>query len=357
MKILTIVGARPQFIKAAIFSKNLEEHKDINEIIVHTGQHYDKNMSDIFFKQLKIPKPKYNLNINGGNHGEQTGKMMVELEKLIIKENPDMIIVYGDTNSTLAASLVGSKLDIPVSHIEAGFRSHDKSMPEELNRICTDHVSRYLFCPTLTAVDELKKENIRENVYFVGDITYDAAIYFVKKGDEAIFNKLNIEKNNYYFATVHRAVNTDNKNKLENIFDAFLELDRLVVIPLHPRTKNRLKKYNIWDKYQNKNILFIEPTNYLDTLKLIKNANKILTDSGGVLRESYFLKKNCIVLRDNIEFIEAVENKEAILVGANKEKIIKATSSFNSKGEFKSFFGEGNACKKIIEIIKNEFKR
>lgn len=352
MKIVTVVGARPQFIKAAIFSEQIKNYSEINEIIIHTGQHYDKNMSEIFFEQLKIPKPKYNLQINGGNHGEQTGKMMIELEKIVLEEKPDLIIVYGDTNSTVAGALVGSKLQIPIAHIEAGFRSHDKTMPEELNRICTDHVSETLFCPTKQAVEELKKEGIISNVHFVGDITYDAAKYFVEKGDEKIFSELNIEKEKYYFCTIHRASNTDIKDNLEQIFDSLIETNEKVILPIHPRTKNKLKEYGIWEKYQKNNIQFIEPTNYLDTLKLIKNANKILTDSGGVLREAYYFKKTCIVLRENIEFVEAVNNKETILAGSNKKLILKAIKEFKPKGEFKEFFGDGKACEKIIEIIK-----
>ena len=351
MKILTIVGARPQFIKAAVFSKNLEQYSSIEEVIVHTGQHYDGNMSEIFFNQLKLPKPKYNLNINKGLHGEQTGRMLIELEKVILNEKPDYVLVYGDTNSTLAGALVGSKLHIPVIHIEAGFRSHDKKMPEEINRICADHVSSLLFCPTQRAVKELNKEGIQNNVYYVGDITYDAALYFIKKSNEKIFKKINT--NNYYLCTIHRASNINNKDNLKSIFDALIELDYEIVLPIHPGTKKKLKDYGLWPIYQGKNIKFIEPTNYLDTLQLIKNAKKIITDSGGILRESYYFKKTCILLRDSIEFIEALENKEVVLVGANKEKIIKEVNNFKSKGKFEPFFGDGTACNKIIDVIKN----
>lgn len=348
MKILTIVGARPQFIKAAIFSKEIQKHKDIEEIIIHTGQHYDPNMSQIFFDELKIPKPKYNLKINGGSHAEQTGQMLIKLEKIILEEKPTYVLVYGDTNSTLAGALAGSKIHVKIIHVEAGFRSHDKNMPEEINRIITDHISDILFCPTKSAVEELKKEGVVKGVHFVGDITYDAANYFVNKGEEKKIDE------KYYFCTIHRAVNTDSEKNLREIFEGLISLNEKIILPIHPRTKNKLKEFNIWEKYQNKNIEFIEPINYLDSLKLIKNAEKIITDSGGVLREAYYFKKTCIVLRENIEFIEAIENGEAVLVGASRDKINKAVESFKAKGEFKSFFGDGNACEKIIEVIKSE---
>ena len=354
MKLLTIIGARPQFIKAAIFSEEIKKHPEIDEIITHTGQHYDKNMSEIFFEQLQIPKPKYNLDINQGNHGEQTGRMMIELEKIVLEENPEMIVVYGDTNSTLAGALVGSKLHIPVAHIEAGFRSQDKNMPEELNRICTDHVSSLLFCPTQEAVKELRKEGIEKNVYFVGDIMYDAAKHFVQEASEEIIKKLGLHEKSFIFCTIHRPSNTDSQEHLENIFDALVESNKTIVLPLHPRTKKKMQEWNLLRKYEGKNIQFIEPTNYLETLQLIVHSEKVITDSGGVLREAYFFKKPCIILRENIEFKEAIENEEAVLVGARKEDIQNAIHSFQPKGEFKEFFGDGTACKKIIGIMKEK---
>ena len=347
MKIIHIVGARPQFIKAAMISRAWNSSD--GEYLLHTGQHYSVKMSQLFFDELKLRKPDINLEVGSSNHAKQTSKMLTGIDQYLEDIQPDHVIIYGDTNSTLVGALVGSKLHIPVAHIEAGFRSHDKTMPEEINRICTDHISEMLFCPTNEAVKELANEGITKNVHFVGDITYDATKHFSNKGSKKILEELNL--GNYYLCTVHRATNTDNKNNLKNIFDALSELDKKVVLPIHPRTKNKLKEDNLWNSYQNKNIKFIEPTNYLDTLTLIQNADKIITDSGGVLREAYFLKKTCIVLRNNIEFIEAVQNKEIILTGSNKEKIIKAAKEFQAKGEFKEFFGSGKACKKIIEIL------
>lgn len=351
MKILTIVGARPQFIKAAIFSKEIQKHKDIEEIIVHTGQHYDPNMSQIFFDELKIPKPKYNLEINGGSHAEQTGQMLIKLEKIILEEKPTYVLVYGDTNSTLAGALAGSKIHVKIIHVEAGFRSHDKNMPEEINRIITDHISDILFCPTKSAVEELKKEGIVKGVHFVGDITYDAIKLFSKK-KTTILEEKNLEAQKYIYCTIHRPANTDSKEKLKEIFEGLIASKKTIIIPLHPRTKKKLEKYKLINLYKGKNIIFLEPLSYFESLELTKNAKKIVTDSGGVLREAYFLQKTCIVVRDSIEFKEMINNKEGMLVEAKKEKIANAIKNFNAKGEFKEFFGNGTTAKQIIDIIK-----
>ena len=241
MKILTVVGARPQFIKLAPLSKILRGN-GVDEIIIHTGQHYDENMNNLFFKELEIPEPDYNLGIGSGNHGEQTGKMLIEIEKIMLKENPDLVIVYGDTNSTLAGALAASKLHIKLAHVEAGLRSFNKRMPEEINRVLTDHVSDILFCPTQTAVENLKNEGITKGVYLVGDVMFDALVHFSKISDmkSNILERLNIKPKEYYLATIHRAENTDNYERLKNILTAFSKMNETVVFPIHPRTRKMI---------------------------------------------------------------------------------------------------------------------
>jgi len=358
MKIITIIGARPQFVKAAILSSEIKNHKDVEEVLIHTGQHYDFEMSKLFFDELDIPLAKYNLDINQGNHATQTGNMLIELENIIIDEKPDCIIVYGDTNSTLAGALVGSKLQIPIIHVEAGCRSFDKEMPEEINRICTDHVSSILFCSTQNGVSLLSKEGIVENVYNVGDVMFDAVLKFVEIAEKKskILMKLGLGVKEYFLATVHRASNTDSKENLELIFDAFIESNELIVLPIHPRTRKKLEEFNLWDKYQDKNVNFIKPVGYLDMLILEKNAHKILTDSGGIQKEAYFFKVPCITLRDTSEWVETIEDGWNVLVHTDREKILSSIKSFNPCSEQKSYFGNGDACKKIVERIKKIIK-
>ena len=358
MKIITIIGARPQFVKAAILSSEIKNHKDVEEVLIHTGQHYDFEMSKLFFDELDIPLAKYNLDINQGNHATQTGNMLIELENIIIDEKPDCIIVYGDTNSTLAGALVGSKLHIPIIHVEAGCRSFDKEMPEEINRICTDHVSSILFCSTQNGVSLLSKEGIVENVYNVGDVMFDAVLKFVEIAEKKskILMKLGLGVKEYFLATVHRASNTDSKENLELIFDAFIESNELIVLPIHPRTRKKLEEFNLWDGYQGHNIKFIKPVGYLDMLILEKNASKILTDSGGIQKEAYFFKVPCITLRDTSEWIETIKDWWNILVHTDREKILSSIKSFNPCSEQNSYFGNGDACKKIVERIKKIIK-
>jgi UDP-GlcNAc3NAcA epimerase len=351
MKILTIVGARPQFIKLAPFSKVLREN-GINEIIVHTGQHYDENMNDLFFKELEIPEPDYNLGIGSGNHGEQTGRMLIEIEKVILKENPDLVIVYGDTNSTLAGALAASKLHIKLAHVEAGLRSFNKRMPEEINRVLTDHVSDILFCPTQTAVENLKNEGITKGVYLVGDVMFDALLHFSKISDmkSNILERLNIKPKEYYLATIHRAENTDNYERLKNILIAFSKMDEKVVFPIHPRTRKMISYYGLGDLLENDNVKVIDPVGYLDMLKLEKNAKAILTDSGGVQKEAFWLKVPCITLRDETEWVETVNLGWNRLVGSNVEKILEAVRDlkFGVDVSFENDF----SAKKMYEIIR-----
>lgn len=360
MKLLTIIGARPQFIKAASFSE--EFRKTNEEVLVHTGQHYDENMSDIFFDELGIPKPDYNLGVGSGSHGKQTASMLEGIEEVLLKEKPDGLLVYGDTNSTLAGALAASKLHIPVFHVEAGLRSYNKLMPEEQNRILTDHISDMLLCPTQTAVGNLKKEGISEGVLNTGDIMYDTVLRNIGIANEKYSNGLwfdeivsengefdKLTENEYYLATIHRAENTDNPDKLSNIFKAFGELDKPVLLPLHPRTRKLIENLEV----DMKNIIVIKPVGYLLMLYLTSNAYMVVTDSGGLQKEAYFLKTPCTTLRDQTEWIETLENSWNVLSKIDVEEIktkVQRELTFLQCPQLKPF-GEGNAALKICEAI------
>jgi UDP-GlcNAc3NAcA epimerase len=350
VKILTVIGARPQFIKAAPVSKVLREKND--EKIIHTGQHYDENMSKIFFDELEIPRPDYNLNIGSGNHGYQTGMMLMKIEEILLDEKPDAVMVYGDTNSTLAGALSASKLLIPVIHIEAGLRSFNMAMPEEQNRILTDHISKLLFCPTETAVGNLKNEGISKGVYDVGDVMLDATMQFKEKASKSskILEKLGIEGMDYILATIHRAENTNSPTKLKNIIESLGKSGLYIILPLHPRTRKYIKMYGI--KIPG-NINMIEPVGYLDMIQLEANSQKVVTDSGGVQKEAFFLKKPCITLREETEWVETVENGWNILVGSHEKSIIDALLNFKPSKKQMSVFGDGNASVHISDILSN----
>lgn len=353
IKILCVVGARPNFIKIAPLFEEFKKHKIIKPILVHTGQHYDYKMSQVFFQDLKIPKPDYNLNIGSGLHGEQTGKTMIEFEKVCLKENPDSVVVVGDVNSTIAGAIVAAKLHIPIAHIEAGLRSFDKTMPEEINRILTDHISDYLFCPTKTAVKNLKDEGIEKGVYNVGDLMYDVFLNSkIKAGKSKILQKIGVSSKKYLLLTVHRPSNVDNAKKLKEIFKACDETGEKVIFPIHFRTKNNIKKFKIPIK-KYKNILLVEPVGYIDMICLENNAKKIITDSGGVQKEAYWLKIPCITLRNQTEWVETVENGWNTLIDIKKEKIINAIKKFNPEKKQQKHFGNGDTAKKIIKIIYN----
>ena len=354
MKILTVIGARPQFIKAAALSKELQYYKDISETIVHTGQHFDKNMSKVFFDELNIPKPKYDLGVNSKTHGNMTGLMLSKIEKIIKIEDPDWLIVYGDTNSTLAGALAASKLNIKIAHIEAGLRSFNMKMPEEINRILCDRISTLLFCPTQNAVKNLYLEGFKRfnsTIINSGDIMKDSTKLFSK-----LFTKpenIKISKK-YILVTVHRAENTDDPKRLTAIFNALKKISKTiqVILPIHPRTKKILKKNNI----STGEINLISPVGYLNMGWLIKNCFIILTDSGGVQKEAFFNKKFCITLRDETEWIELVSNKVNFLVSADEKRILskfdyllKNNPVFNCK----ELYGKGNISKKIIQSIIN----
>jgi UDP-N-acetylglucosamine 2-epimerase (non-hydrolysing) len=347
MKIATVVGARPQFIKMAPVSKELRKH--FNEIVIHTGQHYDYEMNKIFFDELKIPEPDYHLGVGSGSQGYQTGEMLKRIGEVLIKEKPDLVLTYGDTNSTLAGALAGAKLHIKVGHVEAGMRSFDKSMPEEINRVLTDHCSDLLFCSTRTAVENLKREGITSGVYLTGDVMVDSLLYNkeIAERKSQILNDLDLKSKEYLVATIHRASNTNNKENLKDITDAFSEVEETIVFPVHPRTDKFLKAYGLYDKLKT-SIKLVKPLGYLDFLKLMNHAKKIITDSGGIQKEAYILKVPCITLRENTEWVETVEDGWNVLVGANKEKILKTIRIFEPKGEHKERFGRGDASRKIV---------
>jgi len=310
-------------------------------------------MSDIFFKELDIPEPDYDLGIGSGDHGYQTGKMMIKIEKVLSDEKPDCVIVYGDTNSTLAGALVAAKKNIKIAHVEAGLRSFDKSMPEEINRKLTDHASDILFCPTHTAVKNLEHEGILKGVYLVGDVMLDALNFNRKiaKRNSKIIKNLELEEGNYLVITVHRPSNTDKKENMENIIEALGKLKRKVVFPIHPRTRKSLINFELWEKIP-ENVMIIPPIGYLDMLNLLQSADKILTDSGGVQKEAYMLGVQCITLRDNTEWVETLEDGWNSLVGASKEKILEAANKPKPKKDKTNIFGNGDASKNICKYLQ-----
>lgn len=328
MKVLTILGARPQFIKAGSVSREFSKHIGIDEVIVHTGQHYDANMSDVFFDEMKIPKPKYFLGIGGKTHGAMTGQMMEKIEEVANKEKPDWILVYGDTNSTLAGALVASKLRIKLAHIEAGLRSYNMNMPEEVNRILTDRVSDLLLCPTETAVANLEREGfgteIQTQVLKSGDVMQDGAVFY--QGLSKKPASFDVDSENFILSTIHRAENTDDPTRLSNIFNALNETaDKLcpIVLPLHPRTRKIVAELNL---DISDNIQIVEPVGYLEMVWLIDNCKFVMTDSGGLQKEAFFFKKYCVTLRDETEWTELVELGVNILVGADPIKIMNAST-------------------------------
>ena len=362
MKIITIIGARPQFIKTAAFSE--EFRKSNQEILIHTGQHYDANMSDIFFEELKIPRPDYNLGVGSGSHGMQTGRMLEKIEEILLAEKPDGLLVYGDTNSTLAGALAASKLHIQVYHVEAGLRSYNKLMPEEQNRVLTDHISDLLFCPTQTAIDNLYKEGITEGVINTGDIMYDTILRNTQLSRQKYTEgswlyelqqtngfTTDLKENNYYLATIHRAENTDNPEKLKMIFEAFENMDKPVIIPLHPRTRKLLANQNFIPK----NTIIIEPVGYLLMIYLTAHATMVVTDSGGLQKEAYFLKTPCTTLRDQTEWVETLENNWNVLSAITVENILRTVNRPLDCLNFPQpmLFGDGHAAKHISQAILN----
>ncbi len=351
--ICSIIGARPQFIKAGPLSSVLR--REMREVIIHTGQHYDAAMSDIFFEELALPKPDYHLGIGSGPHGQQTGAMLAAIEKVLLAENPDAVIVYGDTNSTLAGALAAVKLHIPVAHIEAGLRSFNRRMPEEINRILTDHAAHWLFVPSQAAGDNLAAEGITQNVHIVGDVMLDAILQHRERArvHSHILESLDLIPGQYYSATIHRAENTDDPERLRAIFTALGALSKPVIVPLHPRTRRCLHEQGITPAGQ---IRFVEPLGYLDMLQLMQNAACILTDSGGIQKEAYYLKIPCITLRDETEWVETVTSGWNMLTGVHSQKIADAVGNSQNVPRLPhpDLYGTGDSAERIVSfLLKN----
>jgi len=351
MKIASIVGARPNFVKLAPVSREIR--KSFDEIIIHTGQHYDYQMDRIFFQELGIPKPDYHLGVGSASHGRQTGEMLMGIEDILLREKPELALVFGDTNTTLAGALAAAKLHIPVAHVEAGLRSFDKKMPEEVNRVLVDHCSDLLSCPTKTAVDNLKKEGIAKGVHLTGDVMADIlkdCISIALKSSK-ILEELALSPKEYYLATVHRAENTDDAKRLKSIIDALCDIEN-VVFPCHPRTEKLLRERGLLDILKEK-VKVIKPVGYLDMLLLENNARKILTDSGGVQKEAYMLKVPCITMRDETEWVETVDDGWNVLAGADRKTIVKAALEFDPASEQREMFGKGDASVRIVKAMKD----
>ena len=355
-KILTIAGTRPQLVKIAAVSRVLRQ--SFNEVLVNTGQHYDYNMAGVFFDELKIPKPDYDLGIGSDTHGRQTGRMMIAVEEVVEKEKPDAILVYGDTNSTLAGAIVASKLHIPIFHIEAGLRSFNKMMPEEVNRIMTDHVSTLLFAPTDLAVGNLTQEGVKDGVHKVGDVMYDAVLFNMGIATERYtLADFNLNKGEYVLGTIHRADNTDDKERLAAILHAFSKIEEIVYLPLHPRTKSEINSFGLNNILENAaNIKIVEPVSYLEMLLLEKNAKAIVTDSGGVQKEAYFAKVPCITLRDQTEWMETIETGWNQLVNPLEVDLAEKLSDLKYGQPVDDLYGDGNAAKKIVAVLESYFK-
>jgi UDP-GlcNAc3NAcA epimerase len=356
IKVVSIVGARPQFIKAAPLSRALRV--DADEVLVHTGQHYDDNMSRTFFDEMEIPRPEYHLEVGSGSHGLQTGLMMERIEKILVDERPDLVLVYGDTNSTLAGALDAAKLVIPLAHVEAGLRSFNRLMPEEINRIVADHCSDLLFCPTRTAVENLTAEGVVQGVHMTGDVMFDAALRFAGLADARsdVIERLSLDKGGYLLCTVHRAENTDDRSRLGGIVRALAECGRTVVFPLHPRTQRMLGEHGL-DRVLGgiPTVRLIDPVGYLDMIRLERNAALILTDSGGVQKEAYFYRVPCVTLRSETEWVETVRDGWNRVAGSDPEAILKAMRGFNPPESSNVSFGDGCAAEKIVRLIRENF--
>lgn len=350
MKIITILGARPQFIKAATISRVLKQNSSrLEEKILHTGQHYDVNMSDVFFNEMGIPKPDFRLDVNNKGHGAMTGQMLIEIEEVLLAEKPGMVLVYGDTNSTLAGALAAKKLHIAVAHVEAGLRSHNMRMPEEVNRILTDRISDLLFCPTETAMANLRNEgyaNLKSEMLNVGDVMYDAALHYGKSIEKRII------ANDYVLSTIHRAENTDDDKRLKGIVSALNKIDEEieVVVPLHPRTKKILKRFGIRPNFK-----ILDPVGYLDMINLINYSSLVITDSGGLQKEAFFFDKYCVTTRDETEWVEMVSNNFNILAGADENKILNSYNALINKPFIKTIapYGKGDAAERIVAKIED----
>ena len=357
MKITSIVGARPQFIKISPLCREFDKYRGIRHSIIHTGQHYDYEMSKIFFDELSVPKPHRNLGVGSASHGRQTALMLERIEQALAKDGADLVIVYGDTNSTLAGALAAAKMQIPLAHVEAGLRSYRLDMPEEINRVLTDHISTLLLCPTENAVSNLKKEGIRKGAYLVGDLMYENLLLnltFARK--RKIISKLGLSPKGYFLLTVHRQENADNVDNLKSILSAVASSTIKTVFPVHPRTRKMLGGIKYFKKKTSPQLLFIDPVGYLDMLALADGACKIVTDSGGLQKEAYWLGTPCITLRKETEWVETVNDKRNVLTGVDRNKIIKAINSpcVKTRGHRAEFTG---ISRRIIEILLANFRK
>jgi UDP-N-acetylglucosamine 2-epimerase len=352
MRIVSVVGARPQFIKAAVLSAALR--REFDEVLVHTGQHYDDLMSDVFFRELGLPQPDVNLGVGSASHALQTARMLEGLEPVLLRERPDIVLVYGDTNSTLAGALTASKLRIPVAHVEAGFRSYERDLPEETNRVLTDHVASYLFCATAKAVECLRSEGIEAGVHNVGDLMYDSVLTALPRAEaveKEILARHGVERQEYYLATVHRAASTDDAKVLASLLEAFGRLDLPVVLPLHPRTRGAMDAAGLMVV---PNVRVSEPVSYVEMLALEHNARAILTDSGGVRREAYSLSIPCVTLRTESEWPETLDTGWDVLAGSDVEAIVTAATRPRPDTPPPPLFGDGHAADRIVEILKHD---
>ena len=350
MKVLSVVGARPQFVKCAPVSRAIRKLHE--EVLVHTGQHYDYLLSEVFFRDLGIPAPDYHLEIGSGSHGVQTGRMLGAIEEVITREEPDLVLVYGDTNSTLAGALATAKVHVPVAHVEAGLRSFDRRMPEEVNRVLTDHCSNLLFCPTATAVANLTTEGITKGVHLTGDVMVDALRENRSLAQErsTALADFDLPRKGYYLSTVHRAGNTDDPAALRAIMEAFALLDDPVVFPVHPRTRKKFVEYGI---EPTENVRVVEPLPYFDMLALLSGARAVLTDSGGVQKEAYILEVPCVTLRENTEWVETLEDGWNVLTGADTDRIVaEADAAGGARRQHSARFGDGHAAERIAAIIR-----
>lgn len=352
MKVMTIVGARPQFVKAAVVSRAFNEHReDITEIIVHTGQHYDENMSEIFFDELEIPKPHINLGVGGGSHGQNTGRMLEKLEAVMLEVKPDWILAYGDTDSTLAAALAAVKIRIPVAHVEAGLRSFNRQMPEEINRILTDHISSLLFAPTKAGRNNLINEGVEENkIHLSGDVMYDAAMFYRERARRPVLdNGLVLTPNDFVLCTIHRAENTDSRDRMKGIMKGLKDSGLKIILPLHPRTRKKIDETGLKIPA---NVYTIDPVGYLEMVWLEANCRAVATDSGGVQKEAYFHGKPCVTLRDETEWVELIEVGANCVVGADPELIANQLNASQYSEYTEGLYGNASSGSEIARIIQ-----
>jgi UDP-GlcNAc3NAcA epimerase len=352
-KILTIVGARPHFVKAAMVSKAIESHPNLHEVIVHTGQHYDRELSENFFEELALPQPVYRLGIGSGRAAWQMGQMIIAIDEVLAIENPDIVIVYGDTNTTAAGAIAAAKNNIPLAHIEAGLREFNKQIPEEVNKLLTDSVTDLFFCPTSTAVDNLEKMGITKGVHWVGDVGIDLLLAFQKKIQSAsvLMNQLQLLPRHYYLLTCHRAANTNSVDPLKNILEACTSLDKPVVFPIHPRTAKAIDTFHLNHYLDGTNIIRLQPLGFWDLQRLLSHAKMAITDSGGIIKEAYFHKVPAIIIDQQTEWIETVEEGWNQISGPDTQRILGAISNFKRPTRHSNCFGDGTAAKKTVALI------